>query len=550
MVKSKLTNAIGPDARYSDDYINDKSHPFIDDPILLQQYAQILDLKYREANGGDIEALLQNTPPFLDFHLDGTDKYLDGAAGLHYPPPPDLSLDSTGALRGYPDSGYDTLRISMEQQNRPNLCFDITNTNEKSDTKFQDFQLMEKENSKTVLLSIHGKESVDKANNSMSSSSTNSSPTKKTSFSPTKSHEREVAWNKSFQDIRKEKEAPPKNVVKQRLQNFETNKDNSIDGTATTKANTFIEKSPAKAAKAGNNKLRTRSKSVNYNHSSDESDNEQLNAEDKKQERKKSVKDLLSDFEKKSREIHEKEDGYRTLGSYILQDSKDTDRRRVFSDTETLMYETSSEDEHSDNEAQNKPKQNNDQKAASEKQDDKHDEVFAENPPPLPPKKQSLNTEIEIKSLEENLENAMKIDTSDVRKDDEKDTSTENAYLPMAVQEETYLSMTPSKSLTSLSSGGTPALSLTGTPNRKASLTLLSSRTSLSSHGSTQSIHSQGVSKLGSDRNLNSLTPTEALIQSATGGNHSRTPSQSLVMEHLQARVSPFFYCHKFLFTN
>ena len=56
------------------------------------------------------------------------------------------------------------------------------------------------------------------------------------------------------------------------------------------------------------------------------------------------------------------------------------------------------------------------------------------------------------------------------------------------------------------------------------------------SHSSLQSLN-----RFGSDKNLlGSMTPTEALIATATSSTslvavqHSRTPSQSLVMEHLQ----------------
>jgi len=103
------------------------------------------------------------------------------------------------------------------------------------------------------------------------------------------------------------------------------------------------------------------------------------------------------------------------------------------------------------------------------------------------------------------------------------------------LKEETYLAMTPSKSLSFQQHHHQQTL-MPGNRKYSGSGTLQTSRTSLtSSHSSLQSLN-----RFGSDKNLlGSMTPTEALIATAASSAslavaHSRTPSQSLVMEHLQ----------------
>ena len=57
----KGKNAIGPDDWYRDDFDFDKSHPFLDDPLLRKQYAQILDMKYRESSSEKIEEIFKQS---------------------------------------------------------------------------------------------------------------------------------------------------------------------------------------------------------------------------------------------------------------------------------------------------------------------------------------------------------------------------------------------------------------------------------------------------------------------------------------------------------
>ena len=508
--RPKLTNAIGPDDWYRDDFDFNKSHPFMDDPVLLKQYAQILDLKYRESSKEKLEEILQN-PQLLqpaEFKMNMYER--DGLKEKDNERTPDQGFR-------YPDSGYDTLQMSLDA-GRQNVCVDIQTEESvvlrregkrREERKvqtwhsrnFSDFQLMEKEDS-TVLLTIQGHDSIEGANKR----------------SP---REDKVAWSpgKVYQEIRKEKEAPPKNVVKERLRSFEA-----------THENPEVElQQPVKEVR----NFRPRSKSVNY--SSDDSDYEHI--DERKLEKKKSVKDLLSDFERKSKELQGKEESYRGIGSYLLQDSKESDKRRVFSDTETLMYETSSDEENFNDKkkthGKHKPTVHVDE--SFDKTKKKEIEIIS-SPPPLPPKNLPPTVQDNSPFQPSLSKEVFRIRPISAQGQDQPGEEVVTPLTGTSVVEDTYLAMTPSKSLSSLS----------GTMGRKSSLTLLSSshnsRTSLtSSHGSSQSITSQGMPKFGSEKNLGAMTPTEALIQSATGSvNHSRTPSQTLVMEHLQHEVRHF----------
>ena len=109
------SNTIGPDDWYRDDFDFDKSHPFLDDPMLLKQYAQILDMKYRDSSNEKIEEILiQNSlaqQADLEFTMMDGEVEAGGRQGF-----------SIG--RGYPDSGYDTLRVDLNGD-KSQMCVDI-----------------------------------------------------------------------------------------------------------------------------------------------------------------------------------------------------------------------------------------------------------------------------------------------------------------------------------------------------------------------------------------------------------------------------------------
>jgi hypothetical protein len=174
-------------------------------------------------------------------------------------------------------------------------------------------------------------------------------------------------------------------------------------------------------------------------------------------------RDLLSDFEKKTRELKKKEEEeYKGASNYLLSDART--ERRVFSDTETMMYDTSSDDNSSEDK-KTKP---------------------APNLPPQPPKmSQATGPPIPKKSVSS-------IDSEDK-----------------------YVPMTPPVSKSSLVSLASESTYLTMTPPKLSKKLMPSFSTS---------------------------SPRASLTTSSTSGSirslHSRTPSQTLVMEHLQREFS------------
>ena len=122
--KIKASNTIGPDDWYRDDFDFDKSHPFLDDPMLLKQYAQILDMKYRDSSNEKIEEILihNSLAHQADMSL--------GKLGLFDGKNPSDKI-VTGAGSGqfiggkYPDSGYDTLQVDSMILDKNQMCVDI-----------------------------------------------------------------------------------------------------------------------------------------------------------------------------------------------------------------------------------------------------------------------------------------------------------------------------------------------------------------------------------------------------------------------------------------
>ena len=547
--KIKPTNAIGPDDWYRDDFDFGKSHPFLDDPMLLKQYAQILDMKYRDSSTERIEEMLKQGSLIDQAQLERS-LYSESQRPVESSEPNSL-VSHTFSSGRYPDSGYDTLKYELDA-GRSQLCVDIDikeggehmmqneaqmykdeergERNERQlpkdkrqggsreerkikswhSSNFADFQLMEKGDD-TVLLSIEGHgedlESTIKR-------------------SPRDRAGDKVDWHfgKSYKDLRQEKEAPPKNVVKERLKSFESTTGEPTDGGLTK----GVEDRPRPESRGGGEKFKlkgdlfkqtssTKLRDEDEEESSDADDKvlmKKLEASEKKLEHKRSVKDLLSDFERKSKALQEKEEGRRVsgIGSYLLQDSREAGARRVFSDTETLMYETSSEEDESDNEF-SPPRPAVETKASVEAEPEKP--IVAPEPPPLPPKRPPPSPAHHAASPDFQILNSQKVEEAPSKDQKRKQDKLRGADV---LNEETYLTMTPSKSLSSLPS----------TKTRKSSHNVQGS-----TYNSVTSLASSHSSLASASGNRGSMTPTEALIHSSsTSINHSRTPSQSLVMEH------------------
>jgi hypothetical protein len=507
----------------------------MDDPMLLKQYAQILDMKYRDSSTERIEEMLNQGSLLNQAELERS-LYSESRGELVSEEPMSLASQTFGTGR-YPDSGYDTLKFDLHGDNRSQLCVDI-DIKEKQrrleaeverakemkswhSSNFADFQLMNKGDD-TVFLSIEGHgedlESTIKR-------------------SPRDRGSDKVDWQlgKSYKDLRKEKEAPPKNVVKERLKSFESSHD------AAEAPPTIVEERPRPESRGGEKfkikgdlfrqvgspRLRDEEE-VEEAQSSDADDKvlmKKLEAAEKKLEHKRSVKDLLSDFERKSKALQEKEEGRRVsgIGSYLLQDCRETGGRRVFSDTETLMYETSSDEERSEEELS--PRRPPDKVAATieaepEKPPTTHPAAL--EPPPLPPKRPPPGAGPSSGSPAFQILPGQEGETGPGQetpaKDDKRRPDRSRGVAQGILNEETYLTMTPSKSLSSLPS----------TPVRKGGQGMLGS-----AHNSVTSLTSSHSSIASGSGNRGSMTPTEALIHSSAASiSHSRTPSQSLVMEH------------------
>lgn len=282
--------AIGPDAWYNDDFNFDKAqHSFADDPLLKQQYGQLLDLRYQV-----------NPPQFYD------DGQLDQA---------------TVQICHESEMEHKSLSVrKIAQSNRSNTWH--------GDKFAEELQIFDRKNdNKPVLLQV--KKELDQTQKPMPKRSLDSS---KESWSPTK----------VIDEIRKVKEAPPKNVVQDRRKQFES-KSSDEGKLDVSELNNALEE----AQKEAEDRQKMHSKIVSDFALSDSKESSDgmskgeasddtdpgAGQHEKTLQKKKSVLELLSDFEKKTQQLQEEE-----------KKSGSGTRRRVFSDTETMMYDTSSDE--------------------------------------------------------------------------------------------------------------------------------------------------------------------------------------------------------------
>ena len=309
--------AIGPDAWYNDDFNFDRAqHSFADDPLLKQQYGQLLDMRYNQAG---------YLPP------SGT-----GPSGPPAPQGPGThpNAGSSNNQQLHPS----TVQIchEAEMEHKP-VVSSSTSRRDRSNTwhgdKFaEQLQIMERTNSKSVLL--HVKNQAVKPPPTQPRRSLDSST--KENWSPTK----------AIDEIRKVKEAPPKNVVQDRRKKFEEGQSDeeilmSDVSNALEEAQKEVEDRQKKHSRivsdfALSGDSKESSDGANSKGDSDESEPCESRLAN---QRKRSVLELLNDFEKKSQQLQEEEK------KMVMKTSGTTGaRRRVFSDTETMMYDTSSDE--------------------------------------------------------------------------------------------------------------------------------------------------------------------------------------------------------------
>jgi hypothetical protein len=446
--------AIGPDAWYNDDFNYDKGqHSFADDPLLNHQYGQLLDMRYK---------LVQTGAP---------------------PPPPKAFMNQLEADQHVQmDPSITQICHDVEMEHKPvvqlrkNHPAALTDKQQRSKTwhgdKFADLHIMEKKDSNSVLLTVN-KDALSPERKPRRSFDTNSV---KEPWSPVK----------VIEEFRKAKEAPPKNVVQDRRKKFESQQEeqdvfnvNDIDD-----ALADIQKAKEEVVtkqKQHSGIVREFALS-DSKESSDGMSKEADSSEDSNEQpptgggsrialqKKRSVLELLSDFEKKSQKLQEEEKSKLVQGgSSELSGS----RRRVFSDTETMMYDTSSDEDDSTFDQQ---------QSTSKPQPALRDQV----------RKSSLPT-LSSKQLVAAASG-----------------STEDNYLPMTPpkskpvpQDDQYLPLDPQKQ------NAVSRIPTYQGPDKRNSLTSSISNSSLLTNQETKTIRPQ--------------------IQDTQG----RRPSQSMVMEHL-----------------
>ena len=420
--------AIGPEDRYNDDFSYGQSTFFQEDPLLNEQYGRLLDMRYK------------------------VQKEQQGEAGVV-------------------TSGKSPNRKPMRREKTWH------------GDKFQELQMLDKGNNEKVLLTVQR----------------TASSAAHTGFTGSLSNDK-IPWSpvKAFEEIRKVKEAPPKNVVQHRLKQFEktdeqreelTNERKNLASAAAASSLTpteplsLVETNAEKRERFMRGDLdenktsdqRTLDKALQkkitekvreFALKSEEAPVKER-VEELAERESRNFRDLLSDFEKKSKELKKKEEEeYRGGSNYLLSDART--ERRVFSDTETMMYDSSSDEDSSDNrQSKALPKLPAPPPVPTAK-------MVPQNAPPIPKKSiSSIDSEDKYMPMTPPVSSA----------------SDKNKF-----SESTYLTMTPPK----MSKKLMPTFS---TSSPRASLTTSSTS--------------------GSIRSL-----------------HSRTPSQTLVMEHLQREFS------------
>ncbi len=328
--------AIGPDAWYNDDFNYDKAqHSFADDPILNQQYGQLLDLRYRMVQ----DAVNPPPPP--------PKAYRTGRGDLETMDPSTAQLCHDVEMEHKP-----VVSPSKRKPSKQTLADKGRSKTWHADQFAEQFQIMKKrqgDNSKAVFLTVKKDPGLGRPMPKRSLDSSTKEP-----WSP----------HKAIDQIRKAKEAPPKNVVQDRRQKFETSPakmdktSGKVDDFNLKDIDSALEElEKAKEVEDKQRKMSGLVKDFALSDSKDSSDDKGGNDSDNAagaapnaggkpgdNQKKRSVKELLSDFERKSLELQEQEE---------ISTSRSS-RRRVFSDTETMMYDTSSDEDDSTFDASNK----------------------------------------------------------------------------------------------------------------------------------------------------------------------------------------------------
>jgi hypothetical protein len=501
---------IGPDVRYNDDFAYDRRPAA--DPLFNRQYGRLLDQRKQSSSTANAEDMSQ--------------------AKSSSPPSASVSVSSSGA------PAHPRRRTLKEEGRSVTWHAD----------KFKEAMLhvMETRRGGEVLLTVEGgSDERDMA-------------------SVAKRHpDHKMAWSpaKAFQELRRAKEAPPKNLVQRRLHSFEHENEGETserrsralpkESTTTSssrpstddhpmpnlsplatalqddvfhEAKHLIAEQKAKRREFFEENTAKKKSGEGDNNNSDNGDGSSRDGDGK--ERKRSVKDLLSDFERKSAALLQQEAESLTAHSE-LSDS----RRRVCSDTETMNYDDAS--------------------SSDEVEDDRTPGEGRDDPSPPPPKRlvreDSCSTMIVNETDGDSTDNGLLVDIVESTKQShpkeervpELPPRTAKSAQPATVDGPTvvrtateasqYLTMTPPKP--------SEAHYLPMAPSQPS--TLAESRNSLASSRGSMSAATGIVGVGWTGGGPPPPTPSEMLV-AALAADHARTPSQTLVIEHLQGQGKNF----------
>ena len=539
--------AIGPDARYGDDFdFARASHAQQEDPSFNRQYGHLLDLKYQEeacqaepAQAGRTTRSI-STPVQTKIlrHQQQRERRNTTTVGF-----------GSGVRREQPcydvekKSRANSSKKGSQQQvpSRRTLREEGRSVTWHSD-RFRDaFEVMSKRQGRDVLLTVEG--TKEEENEGMDASTS--------SLRRRRQPDNKVPWSpvRAFDDIRRQREAPPKNLVQERLRSFEEKEvepkeeeksektssggpfsfddienalddeeavdhleedvfeDGSRESEGKKDARDLIKKQRERREKFFKEE-RGKKEDVTTTTDDEMMPDNQSDKSDQPRERKRSVKELLSDFERKSKEVHDEERKKASLGG--MEEELSGSRRRVFSDTETMMYETTSSDD-----------------------------VDLDGPPRESlAREDSCSTmivnETDDAGIQRDMVNLVDGTLAAKKEDEEIEKIPElPPRTPKARHEDQYIMMA---AVATKRQGGhhhSDGQYLKMTPSKL-------SRESVASSSTTTGTNS----KQGSSSNL---TPSEILVQAVVHHqHHSRTPSQNLVLEHLhqeaRATESPDAY--------
>ena len=576
---------IGPDAWYNDDFNYDKA-VFVEDPFMNQQYGQLLNIRYQEQLNDIV-----NPPSAFNVNEATKDKRYpeeSGYASMKSNQTKELSesLSKTSGDRSKQSNltskgkGKESSRRRLKDDGRSQTWHSGLGS------KFEkQLQVLDKQG-KQVLLNVSRNEE---------SPSKEAEPAKerrarrKSTSSKQHQDEDKVPWSpaKAFEQMRKVKEAPPKNLVQDRMKTFQDKKSREGVDAGIMKSTSGLCKKPTKedardhffgiSKHSMSDEPSSFVSEVSYNSSpnpsvqlqqkksreivrdfalsdSKDSGSENILSDDPtdrkgENERKRSVKELLSDFEEKSRLLAEQEEsdlqgGYLDSVGQTFEAAHQT-RRRVFSDTETMLYDSST-DEQDDETFKNtlyKRSMVTNEAAGIVPASNEHNANLHEATEGTSIQtNESLSEALYVPAKQEDMciESHQDFGMNNAKQEDQYMTMT--PPMKRSITEDPYLQMSTSligrKSKNLNKNNTNKSLSFDMQPS---SLTQSQSSLTSSSHsrGSNQSIPTDsnlGVSRISGGH----MTPTEALIASSSNGSitsitaHNRTPSQTMVIEHLQ----------------